>query len=421
MRAMVGHGARVASRKTASKAHLDEPGVDDLYAVPLADFIAARNELAASLRAEHDKPGAARVKALRKPSAAAWVVNQLARRHPRQIEALIAAGERVRAAQGGRGKGGSSLREASEQQRAQIAELMQAASEVLTDAGIRGQSGPLEGVRETLQALATASDEQLALLRRGVLTETLQPADISDVFKRLSMSGGRARPAALASDEDSDSEVEEDETADSDDEDVEDDADDEGDEDDERDEDHDDEEPASEGTNRKVGKRTAKKTASKRTAKKTAKKPGAALQTAAKKAAAKKAAAEKAATKKTRAKKAIKKTAAKKTAAKQTAAKQRAREAARERLERQAERARRADAKRARDEASREAKAEARQAERAAAAAQRAEERAQRAEDAASTYREQAIAAERAARLARARAAEAGRRLAAAEAELELA
>jgi hypothetical protein len=60
------------------------PGLPDLdaeaeglYRLPIASFIEARDALAARRRAAGDRDGAARVRALRKPSASAWAVNQL--------------------------------------------------------------------------------------------------------------------------------------------------------------------------------------------------------------------------------------------------------------------------------------------------------------------------------------------------------
>ena len=48
--------------------------IDDLYAVPLEDFVAARDELAKELNAAGDGDEAERVKSLRKPTATAWVL-----------------------------------------------------------------------------------------------------------------------------------------------------------------------------------------------------------------------------------------------------------------------------------------------------------------------------------------------------------
>jgi len=57
-----------------------EDAVDALYGLPLDEFTPRRDELVKELRGAGKRDEAAWVKALRKPSATAWLVNQLARR-----------------------------------------------------------------------------------------------------------------------------------------------------------------------------------------------------------------------------------------------------------------------------------------------------------------------------------------------------
>ena len=57
--------------------------MDELFDLPPTEFIAARDALAKQLKADGDAGAAAEVKALRRPSVAAWAVNQVARRQPR--------------------------------------------------------------------------------------------------------------------------------------------------------------------------------------------------------------------------------------------------------------------------------------------------------------------------------------------------
>jgi len=54
--------------------------VEGLYGLPLEEFIKARDALARRRAREAGKEAGAAVKALRKPSVAAWALNQLARR-----------------------------------------------------------------------------------------------------------------------------------------------------------------------------------------------------------------------------------------------------------------------------------------------------------------------------------------------------
>src|SRR4051794_7025613 len=67
--------------------------IDELYDLPLEEFTAARNELVKELRPS-DREAAERVKEMRKPSAAAWALNQAVRGDPARLkEFLDAAGE----------------------------------------------------------------------------------------------------------------------------------------------------------------------------------------------------------------------------------------------------------------------------------------------------------------------------------------
>ncbi len=83
---------------------------NDLYGLPLADFTKARDELARRLRREGRRDDAEAVKALRKPTVAAWALNQLARRRPGDVERLLATGERLREAQEALLAGGDRVR-----------------------------------------------------------------------------------------------------------------------------------------------------------------------------------------------------------------------------------------------------------------------------------------------------------------------
>ena len=68
--------------------------VDELYGLPPEQFVAARNRLAKAVR---DR-GASRpaIDALRKPTVAAWLANQLVRGDPDGIHALAELGEQLR-------------------------------------------------------------------------------------------------------------------------------------------------------------------------------------------------------------------------------------------------------------------------------------------------------------------------------------
>src|SRR5207245_7893055 len=84
--------------------------------VPPEEFVKARDALVRKLRDEGQAEEARRVAALRRPSTALWIVNQLGRRAPRDVEALIEASQRAQRAQL-QGSGSDELRDARHAQR----------------------------------------------------------------------------------------------------------------------------------------------------------------------------------------------------------------------------------------------------------------------------------------------------------------
>ena len=137
---------------------------DDLYGLDPDEFVPARDALVRELK-KTDPAAAARVGKLRKPTVAAWAVNVAARAHPAEVEALLAAGERLRSAQEKalRGDAGA-LRKATEERRTAVAALAARAAEVLGDrASAQGSA-----VSATLEA-ATVDPDVAELLRAGRL------------------------------------------------------------------------------------------------------------------------------------------------------------------------------------------------------------------------------------------------------------
>src|SRR5688500_20294957 len=61
-----------------------EAELDRLYSVPLDEFTDERNSIAKTAGGDDAK----RVKQLKKPSVAAWAMNQLVRKHPKDVEEL---------------------------------------------------------------------------------------------------------------------------------------------------------------------------------------------------------------------------------------------------------------------------------------------------------------------------------------------
>jgi hypothetical protein len=147
-----------------------EAELDGLYALAPAEFVDARDGLARRLKQAGQADAASQVKALRKPTVPVWVVNQLARRQPGEMKALLAAAERLRAAQEKALTGGSDeLRDATAEQRSALRGLTQHANALLEAEGHGAGAATLERVASTLRAAATdpAGRDQLAAGRIG--------------------------------------------------------------------------------------------------------------------------------------------------------------------------------------------------------------------------------------------------------------
>jgi hypothetical protein len=75
-----------------------EAAVLELYGLAPKEFTAARNRLAKAAKDQGDVRGSEAVRALRKPTLAAWLANQLVRADPDGIDDLTELGEELRAA-----------------------------------------------------------------------------------------------------------------------------------------------------------------------------------------------------------------------------------------------------------------------------------------------------------------------------------
>jgi chromosome segregation ATPase len=138
--------------------------LDELYFVPPDQFTARRAELAAAAKRRGDKAAAKRISSARRPTTAAWVVNQLVQRNEDARQALSDLGLRLRAAHGA--MAGDQIRELSAEQRRLVDELVRAAFE---SAEVASPTAALrDDVTGTLQA--AVADPELAA-RLGQLTK----------------------------------------------------------------------------------------------------------------------------------------------------------------------------------------------------------------------------------------------------------
>jgi hypothetical protein len=123
--------------------------VRELYVLPPAEFVNARNELVRQARAAGSREVAERLRQLRRPTRSAWLVNLLAG-DPRAMQRLSALGRELRDAQTGLVR--TELRNLAEQRRQLIADLLDRTKAHAADAGVRLTPTVLSEVEATLQA-----------------------------------------------------------------------------------------------------------------------------------------------------------------------------------------------------------------------------------------------------------------------------
>lgn len=146
--------------------------IQQLYAQPLAEFTAARNDLAKRLQKEGKKDDAAEVKSLAKPTASAWAVNRLFEEERERMDALLAAGAKARDALRHTLAHGEAeaLREALQEERKLRDDLRRRAGKLLG----RATQAILDRVGTNLDALAL-SPAAAEASERGWLDRDLDP------------------------------------------------------------------------------------------------------------------------------------------------------------------------------------------------------------------------------------------------------
>src|ERR1700722_16104878 len=168
---------------------------DDLFGLPLDRFIAERTALSKGLRAEGRRDEAKEVAAIRKPSVAAWAVNQLVRTQARALEELFTAGDAVHETQeqvlGGHGDA-QDLRAAAERERVAVDELLEAGRGLLSSEGHELSATVLERVSDTLHA-AALDDDARHEVEGGRLQRELQHVGFG---AGLGLAAAPAAPAA---------------------------------------------------------------------------------------------------------------------------------------------------------------------------------------------------------------------------------
>lgn len=148
----------------------------ELYALPPAEFTAARNARAGMA----DRSVAAQVKALRKPTVAAWVVNLLAR--DGQLGEALELSAALREAQDE--LDAAELSRLGRQRRALVAALASRAVELAGDTGVTVSAAARDDVEKTINAAVMDASAAAAVMSGRLITPleagAFEPADLAD-------------------------------------------------------------------------------------------------------------------------------------------------------------------------------------------------------------------------------------------------
>ena len=170
---------------------------DELYGLPLDDFISTRAVREKEAKGTGNKELAAGIHRLAKPNAVGWLVNQLVRHRNADIQALLELGSRMREATANLS---GDLRELSRQQRQVIRGLVKQAEQLGNAAGRRVSADTARSLDETFSA-ALADPGAADTVAAGRLTAALT----STGFAGLETTG--SRPARSATKPDSGAET----------------------------------------------------------------------------------------------------------------------------------------------------------------------------------------------------------------------
>ena len=168
----------------------------DLYAGHPGDFVSSRN---ARAKEAQDADLAERIRALRKPSVAAWVVNVFARERAHQLDQALLLAEELREAQAD--IDAVTLAQLTRQRRALTDQLAADAVTLATARGERITAATREAVRQTITA-AFFDPAAAAAVASGRLVRELEPSaefplDVDTILGGGAPSGRQPPPALV--------------------------------------------------------------------------------------------------------------------------------------------------------------------------------------------------------------------------------
>jgi hypothetical protein len=172
-----------------------EEAIDQLYGAGLDAFVAERRRLVDEARGAGDRDEARAIAGLRKPTVAAWVLNQLSRRHRRDVDLILDAGQRLRDAQAGllAGEEPAGFEDARKTELESLRRLKAHAERLMSSERGQASAAVLRQVEESLRA-AAVSESGRELLARGRFVEPIR----AEGFDVLNQIAAAARPRAAS-------------------------------------------------------------------------------------------------------------------------------------------------------------------------------------------------------------------------------
>ena len=158
----------------------------ELYQTPLAEFVRARNEIAARLSRSGHADEAKAVRALAKPKATVWGLNRVAHRTPKTIQRALKTFDALKDAQLRRPE---QFGHASEELRVAVDAAVDQAAALMTAEGLRVSLDMRRRMDTTLRGAAAGARDALV---RGGLTEEL-PAPGFELFTAAKPRARRTR------------------------------------------------------------------------------------------------------------------------------------------------------------------------------------------------------------------------------------
>ncbi|HET7415516.1 MAG TPA: hypothetical protein VFI97_07455 [Arthrobacter sp.] len=175
----------------------------ELYALLPGDFIASRNAKAKEANQSGDKDLGKQIRALPKPSMAAWLVNMLVRDRSEEIDGVLELGVALRQAQEDLDQ--KQLRELGRQRHELLSALVEQARSLADELDQKVSEAVADDVEQTLHA-AMADGDAAAAVATGMLTRALsstgwEPVDLDgsvavpEVAEQVSPAGTPPQPS----------------------------------------------------------------------------------------------------------------------------------------------------------------------------------------------------------------------------------